>query len=143
MKKLLRIYILLFVSVVLAACSDDDDELRITSLPVNYANVSGDWHLESWRGEKLPDGVYFSVCFDRRDHQFTIHQNLNSMYEQELTGSYSLDLQDDDETYVLSGYYSYGKGNWEHSYIVSDISVDGQLTLVAVDDDAEIAILKR
>lgn len=144
MKKFL--YSILFFSIVafgFTACDDDEVEPKIENLPINYANVSGEWQLISWRGEQMPDGVYFNINLDRRDHLFTIRQNINSMYEQELTGSYSLDLQDDEETYVLSGYYSYGKGKWLHDYIVSSISVDGRLSLVAEDDDTEVAILQK
>lgn len=143
MRKLLFSIFFLSLVVSFTACDDDDDVTEIVTLPVNYANVSGEWNLISWHGENLPSDIYFNITFDRRDHVFTIRQNLNSMYEQELTGSYSIELQDDDETYIMSGYYSYGKGSWEHNYIVSEITVDGQMTLVAQDDESEVAILKK
>ncbi|MDO4460964.1 MAG: hypothetical protein Q4C30_00515 [Bacteroidia bacterium] len=144
MKKLLSyIFFLSVIILAFSACKDDDDEPAVVNLPVNYANLSGEWQLVSWRGEQLPEGVYFKIDFDRRDHIFTIRQNLNSMYEQQLIGSYSIELQDDDETYLLSGSYAYGKGDWEHSYIISSISVDGTLSLVAADDASNTAILKK
>lgn len=144
MKKLLSsIFFLSLLAVLFTGCKDDEIEPKVVNLPINYANISGEWHLVSWCGEQIPDGIYFNIYLDRRDHEFSIRQNLNSMYEQNLTGSYSLDLQDDDETYILSGLYSYGKGSWSHSYIVCAISEDGLLSLVAVDDDTEIATLQK
>ncbi len=111
-----------------AACSSDD-EFTPQSLEVTPNNISGIWALAEVNGEPLPDGLYCYIEFVRRERTFTMYQKFDSMYPRRLTGKFSI-TQDEYKGYILSGKYDFGAGDWNNSYIVTDLFEESMVLTV-------------
>lgn len=115
----------LMLVLVLAACTREE-ETAPKPLEVTPNNISGIWTLTEVNGEQLPDGLYCYIEFVRRDRTYTMYQKFDSMYPRRLTGTYEI-TKDEYKGYILSGKYDYGTGNWNHSYIVTDLYEESML----------------
>ena len=127
MKRFLKTMALMLV-LVLASCTRDE-ETAPQQLEVTPNNISGIWTLSEVNGEQLPDGLYCYIEFVRRDRTYTMYQKFDSMYPRRLTGSYEI-TKDDYKGYILSGKYDYGTGDWNNSYIVTEL-YEGSMLLTA------------
>lgn len=124
MKRFLKTMALMLV-LVLASCTRDE-ETAPQQLEVTPNNISGIWTLSEVNGEQLPDGLYCYIEFVRRDRTYTMYQKFDSMYPRRLTGSYEI-TKDDYKGYILSGKYDYGTGDWNNSYIVTELYEESML----------------
>ena len=115
----------LMLVLVLASCTRDE-ETAPQQLEVTPNNISGIWTLSEVNGEQLPDGLYCYIEFVRRDRTYTMYQKFDSMYPRRLTGSYEI-TKDDYKGYILSGKYDYGTGDWNNSYIVTELYEESML----------------
>ncbi len=127
MKRFLKTMALMLV-LVLASCTRDE-ETAPQQLEVTPNNISGIWTLSEVNGEQLPDGLYCYIEFVRRDRTYTMYQKFDSMYPRRLTGSYEI-TKDEYKGYILSGKYDYGTGDWNNSYIVTEL-YEGSMLLTA------------
>ena len=127
MKRFLKKMALMLV-LVLASCTRDE-ETAPQQLEVTPNNISGIWTLSEVNGEQLPDGLYCYIEFVRRDRTYTMYQKFDSMYPRRLTGSYEI-TKDEYKGYILSGKYDYGTGDWNNSYIVTEL-YEGSMLLTA------------
>ena len=127
MKRFLKTMALMLV-LVLASCTRDE-ETAPQQLEVTPNNISGIWTLSEVNGESLPDGLYCYIQFVRRDRSYTMYQKFDSMYPRRLTGSYEI-TKDDYKGYILSGKYDYGTGDWNNSYIVTELYEESMLLTV-------------
>lgn len=127
MKRFLKKMALMLV-LVLASCTRDE-ETAPQQLEVTPNNISGIWTLSEVNGEQLPDGLYCYIEFVRRDRIYTMYQKFDSMYPRRLTGSYEI-TKDEYKGYILSGKYDYGTGDWNNSYIVTEL-YEGSMLLTA------------
>ena len=127
MKRFLKTMALMLV-LVLTSCTRDE-ETAPQQLEVTPNNISGIWTLSEVNGEQLPDGLYCYIEFVRRDRIYTMYQKFDSMYPRRLTGSYEI-TRDEYKGYILSGKYDYGTGNWNNSYIVTEL-YEGSMLLTA------------
>lgn len=127
MKRFLKTMALMLV-LVLTSCTRDE-ETAPQQLEVTPNNISGIWTLSEVNGEQLPDGLYCYIEFVRRDRIYTMYQKFDSMYPRCLTGSYEI-TKDEYKGYILSGKYDYGTGNWNNSYIVTEL-YEGSMLLTA------------
>lgn len=127
MKRFLKTMALMLV-LVLTSCTRDE-ETAPQQLEVTPNNISGIWTLSEVNGEQLPDGLYCYIEFVRRDRIYTMYQKFDSMYPRRLTGSYEI-TKDEYKGYILSGKYDYGTGNWNNSYIVTEL-YEGSMLLTA------------
>ena len=58
-----------------------------------------------------------------------MYQKFDSMYPRRLTGSFSI-TKDEYKGYILDGKYDYGMGDWNNSYIVTNLFEESmQLTV--------------
>ena len=135
MKTLLKTMVLVLVLTGLAACTPDED-VAPQQLEVTPNNVSGIWSLAEVNGEALPGGLYCYIEFVRRDRTFTMYQKFDSMYPRCVTGTFSID-KDDEKGYILSGKYDYGMGGWNNSYIVTSL-FDESMTLTADSENGDV-----
>ena len=119
MKTFLKTMALMLVLSGVVACSPDE-EVTPQSLEVTPNNISGIWMLSDINGESLPDGLYCYIEFVRRERAFTMYQKFDSMYPRRLTGSFSI-TKDEYKGYILDGKYDFGAGDWNNSYIVTDL----------------------
>lgn len=114
------------------ACSDDDSEPEVKALAVTPANLHGVWKLVEWNnGEQVPEGTYCYIVFYRKEQTFVMYQKFDSMYGRRLTGSYGI-KQDPYQGYIISGSYDNGSGDWNNSYIVTDLLPTGTMTWTAI-----------
>ena len=90
-------------------------EERIT---VTYAALDGCWQLEMWQGIPIAEDTYLYIEFDRREHRYTMWDNIDSMYATNTTGTFTI-TEEEDGTYTISGIYDYGVGDWSSDYQVS------------------------
>lgn len=121
MKTILRVMTLCVLLIGFQSCSDDDNNTPLPSLEVNYANIAGTWMLAEWNnGEPVPEGTYCYIYFDRRDKVFKMYQKFDSMYAKCITGEYSIE-EDVYLGYIIDGEYDYGNGDWNNSYIVTNL----------------------
>jgi hypothetical protein len=128
MKTFLKTIAFILVLTGVFACTPEED-LTPQSLEVTPNNISGIWALAEVDGEQLPDGLYCYIQFVRRDRTFTMYQKFDSMNPRRLTGSFSI-TKDEYKGYILDGEYDYGMGDWNNSYIVTNLFEESmQLTV--------------
>lgn len=140
------IYLMLVMTVLLSACSSDDDPIEEPKvfLPVNYANIAGTWQLAEWNGEALEGGRYCYLVINRKanddgERTLTIYMNMDSNKSRCITSVY--ELEDDEEmdenpyTAYISGMYDYSAGFWNNDYIISEVESDRMVWTVVGDAD--------
>ena len=141
MKHIIKLFTLLaalLLTTGFVSCSSDDDEPKEQSLAVTPANLNGAWKMTSWNnGQPMPEGTYCYVVFNRRDNTMDMYDNLNSMYAVHTTGSFKVE-QDPYLGYVVSGSYDYNLGDWNQSYIVTNLYASGSMIWTAKDDASEL-----
>ena len=120
MRHLHNIYLVL---LTIAMCSMVGCE-KPTPLPSNetiavtYSSLDGSWELSNLQGVPIAEDTYLYISFDRREHRYTMWDNLNSMYATDTTGTFTI-TEEEDGTYTLSGTYDYGVGDWNNEYSVT------------------------
>lgn len=130
------------LAIGLVCCSNDEDVVMEIELDVNYANLDGIWKLTRWNGQVLPDDVFCYIEFNRREHTFTMYQKIDSMYARCITGDFLLE-EDDEWGNVISGTYDYGMGEWNNSYVITDLLESGSMIWTVKGDDADVAKYER
>ena len=126
MKNFLKTTAILLVAFCFCACSNESDDFAPQSLEVTPNNISGYWVLSEYNGMEIPEGVFCYVEYIRKDRKFVMFQKFDSMYPRRLTGSYEI-TKDDYKGYILSGKYDYGTGDWNNSYIVTELYEESML----------------
>ena len=86
-------------------------------IAVTYAALDGCWQLTMWQGEPIAEETYLYIEFDRKEHRYTMWDNIDSMYATDTTGTFTI-TEEEDGTYTLSGTYDYGVGDWSSEYQV-------------------------
>lgn len=140
---LLRVVFMLTLLFSLNSCSDSDEKQDIApTLMPTPANIAGTWMLTQWNDAPLPQGTYLYISFNRRERSFTMYQKFDSMYARRITGIYSIE-QESNEDYVISGVYDYGTGEWNNSYIITELSASGSMIWTAKENPADICVYTR
>ena len=105
LKKFFTLLVIVLFACGFAACSSDDDEPEVPSLPVTPANIAGTWKLVEWNnGEQVPEANYCYNLFNPREQTFEMYQKFDSMYGRHITGSFSI-KNDPYQGYIISGNY--------------------------------------
>lgn len=140
MKHIMKLFTLLaalLLTTGFVSCSDDD-EPQEQSLPVTPANLDGVWQMTEWNGQPMAEGTYCYVVFHRRDNTMEMYDNLNSMYAHYTSGTFYV-KQDPYLGYVINGTYDNGVGDWNQSYIVSQLyQSTGTMVWTAKDDASDV-----
>lgn len=141
MKHIMKLFTLLAAMLLttgFVSCSSDDDEPQEQSLPVTPANLDGVWQMTEWNGQPMAEGTYCYVVFHRRDNTMEMYDNLNSMYAHYTSGTFYV-KQDAYLGYVINGTYDNGVGDWNQSYIVSQLyQSTGTMLWTAKDDASDV-----
>lgn len=138
MKNLLKIATLLIMPLFIVGCSEDNEEIEVKTIEVNYVSLHGDWMLNEWNGAPLADGTYMYISFDRTDHTFIIYQNFDSMYGRKITGEFELE-KDYYKGMVISGSYDFENGAWNNDYIITDMLESGSMIWSADSDESDVS----
>ena len=142
MKNLSFSALLLAALIMLASCSNKKQNAQ-PGLEVTANNISGVWQLASWSGaDEMPDsGAYVYIEIERRDQKFTLYQNIDSFSARRITGTYNI-YTDEEAGAVIRGRYDYGTGDWQHRYIVRDLTPNS-MTWVAKDAPEDVSVYVR
>ncbi|MBE6197791.1 MAG: lipocalin family protein [Alistipes sp.] len=139
MKKILKFALVIVAAVAAAACSKPDNN-GLVFLDVTPNNIQGVWRMESYdNGVKLPEGSYYYIVFDRAERTFVTYDNLASMGVYKSSGRYDIVT---DGAAVIRGIYDFGRGDWEHSYFVRNLTSD-TMVWVATDDESIVQVYER
>ena len=65
-----------------------------------------------------------------------MYQKFDSMYPRRLTGGFSI-TKDEYKGYILDGKYDYGTGDWNYSYIVTNL-FEESMVLTADTEDGDV-----
>lgn len=134
-----RIFAIIFAAVCLAACTERNiPGNNEPQLPVTFTNTSGDWQLDSWKGNSMESaGVFIRL----RNREFVLVQNVNSMYPTSYTGKYNL-IEEDGTGTIIRGIYDFTSEYWQHNYIITSLTAQ-TMEWVAEDDPQDIHIYIR
>ena len=141
MKTLFNLMLLPMLLFCFASCNNEDAEEEL-SLEINYANLEGTWKLTEWNGQPVVDGTYCYISLVRKDRTYKIYQKFDSMYARLITGEYFIE-QDDYLGYIISGTYDYGMGDWNNSYIVTDLLQSGSMIWTVKGDNTDVSKYER
>jgi hypothetical protein len=132
MKKIVKFAMVIVAMVVAFGCTKPNHNGTLF-LDVTPNNINGVWRLESYdNGVKLAEGSYFYIVFDRAERTFVTYDNLSSMEVFKNSGRYDIVT---DGAAVIRGMYDFGRGDWEHSYYVRNLTTDS-MCWVATDDES-------
>lgn len=141
MNKLLKILLGAFMFFGAIACEKEEPIEKIEYLSPSYVTMAGTWKLSQWNGNEQGDTPYFYIELDRRDHIFTIYQNIDSGKSRKITGTYEI-ITDEYGVSTIKGVYDHASGFWNHDYFVSELTVEN-MTWVASDDENDKSIYTR
>lgn len=142
MKKTWFYLTLLLAAFAFVACDDSDDEIVEPQLEVNANNLAGVWQLVSWNnGAALEPGLHLYLELERRDRIFKIYDNLGSFQTTLTTGQYYFETDSEMRT-VVCGIYDYGRGDWNHDYLVTSLTAT-KMVWVATDDTNDVSVYVR
>lgn len=117
MRLLNRLIATLIVVATIAGCEKPAPLPTQEKIAVTYAALDGCWQLSMWQGAPIAEDTYLYIEFDRKEHRYTMWDNIDSMYATDTTGKFAL-TEEEDGTYTLSGTYDYGVGDWSCDYRV-------------------------
>lgn len=138
MKKIVK-FAMVIVAIMAVGCSKPDLDV-VEYLDVTPNNIKGVWRMESYdNGVKLAEGSYYYIVFDRAERTFVTYDNLGSMEMYKNSGRYDITT---DGAAVIRGMYDFGRGDWEHSYYVRDLT-DDSMVWVATDDESIVRVYVR
>ena len=124
MRLLQRIVATLIVVATIAGCEKPAPLPTEEKIAVTYAALDGCWQLSMWQGAPMAEDTYLYIELDRREHRYTMWDNIDSMYATDTTGTFAI-TEEEDGTYTLSGTYDYGVGDWSSDYRVT-LSNEGE-----------------
>ncbi len=138
MKKIVK-FAMVVVALLAMGCSEPN-EIGTLFLDVTPNNISGVWRMASYDGgQKLGEGTFYYIEFDRKDKTFVSYDNLGSMGVVENSGRYDIVI---DGAAVIRGTYDFGRGDWEHSYYVRNLT-QNSMCWVATDDETIMQVYER
>ena len=79
----------------------------------------------------MAEGSYYYIVFDRAERTFVTYDNLGSMGAYKNSGRFDIAI---DGAAVIRGMYDFGRGDWEHSYYVRNLT-QNSMVWVATDDE--------
>lgn len=142
-----KIYNVIFAALAVltlafATSCEKDDEMPVTYLEVNAANLHGNWMLESINGQPLKSGTYFYINFDRSGNRFCIWETLTSIPSSPNVDEGTFSIGTDPE----AGAYIRGIGTtleeWSDCYTVKGLTSDF-MTWTGVNDPSFVQTFRR
>ncbi len=141
MKNWLKMMALSLVAMAFWGCEEKSTP-EPSLLEVTPNNIAGSWELESFQdGLQLAEGSYVYIDFERKDRTYVLYQNTDSFSARCITGRYNI-LTDPELGSVIRGNYDYENGEWNHRYIVRELTAN-RMIWVAVDDPSEVSVYRK
>lgn len=139
MKKIFGFILCFALAIGFTACSEDETP-QVEVVNVNTSYLDGAWSLNEVDGVSLGEGTYLYLSFDRKENTFVMYHNLESMYSQRFTGTWSL-TEDEDLGILLTGEYDYDLGEWA-TYIATALDAN-TLHLVNKENPEDVRVYTR
>ena len=133
--------ILMATTLSLSSCEKPAPLPTEERIAVTYAALDGSWQLTMWQGAELAEETYLYIIFDRKEHRYTMWDNIDSMYATDTTGSFSIS-EEEDGSYTLTGTYDYGMGEWSYAYMVT-LDEGGNRMVWRARGASEVMVFKR
>lgn len=143
MKKIFNLMMIFSFLLCVTACSTSEDA-PVVEMPLEatYSNVAGTWQLTNWNGAPLNEGLYCYMELDRKNQTFVIYDNMDSMYDKKMTGSYKLSKDKNDENVdLISGEYAFGFGTWNNVYQI--VVFEERMEWTVQGDATDVSIYER
>ena len=133
----------MFAAMVLAVACGKEEPVVVEYLDVTPNNIAGEWKLVEWNGAALSADTYFYINFVRKDREFTIYQNFDSIgnFPHTADGNYSISV-DIELGAIISGSYKWDGGFWSHDYEVNNLT-ETTMEWVATDDPSFVQKFER
>jgi hypothetical protein len=134
MKKILILLSIIAMTAVSCGKIIITEPEEAPQLEVNANNISGQWELVEWNGNRMSEGTYVYLDIVRNDKTYTMYQNMDSFSNvpHVITGSYFLST-DVELGAVIRGSYDHDSGEWAHRYIIKSLTAN-EMLWVATDD---------
>ena len=139
MKNIFGLILCFTLAIGFVSCSEDEIP-QVEVINVNTSYLNGTWCLSEIDGIALEEGTYLYLSFDRKENTFVMYHNLESMYSQRFSGTWSLS-EDEDLGMILTGEYDYDLGEWA-AYIAT-ASDANTLHLVNKENPEDIRVYTR
>lgn len=135
MKVIKSLIIMLAAVSVMASC--EKEVPGPVYLDVTANNIAGEWKLVECNGEALLGETYFYIEFVRKDSEYTIYQNFDSMGQlpHVVTGQFRIDTDQVIGAFI-SGQYNHDGGLWDYEYDVNNLT-ETSMTWVALGEGAD------
>lgn len=126
--------IFMIAVLVMSMSCEKDQQPAVQYLDITPNNISGVWKLVEWNGVSLNEETYFYIEFIRKDKEFIIYQNFDSMGDMPhvTTGEFNI-IRDEAGLDIIRGNYDYSGGFWTHEYVVMGLTAT-DMTWTAEDD---------
>ena len=124
---------------ILCSChKETPEEIVEPQVPVTFTNTSGDWVLTTWKGNDMSAApVYLRL----KNKEFTLWQNVNSMYPEKYTGEYNL-IEEEGTGTIIRGMYDYTYEYWQHKYIITSLTAT-KMEWTSEDDPEDVSLYER
>lgn len=102
--------------VAFASCNNEEpttDNPHTTTEKMNAEFITDVWALHDWSAG-LAEGIYCYMVMDGESGRYEMWDNLQSMYPNHTTGSFTLSKVDERD--YITGTYDNGVGDWNDSY---------------------------
>lgn len=143
MRKIIGFISLISAVLAFQSCKVDHSYESSDDPVLSYYQITGTWKLSEWKGESLDgDGRFFYMVLESKDTKFTVYHNLDSARPISLTGTFSLEYDEDEGVNVVSGLYDHEYGLWANDYIVSKKG-DDKMVWTAVSDPGDVSVYVR
>lgn len=143
MRKIIGFISLISAVLAFQSCKVDHSYESSDDPVLSYYQITGTWKLSEWKGESIEDdGRFFYMVLESKDTKFTVYHNLDSARPISLTGTFSLEYDEDEGVNVVSGLYDHEYGLWANDYIVSKKG-DDKMVWTAVSDPGDVSVYAR
>ncbi len=142
MKKFWKYCTIALMVLSMASCGEKEEPIVESYLEVTPNNIAGSWKLSSWKGEDLPEGLFFYIDLVRRDGLFTTYENMSSFSVHKESGYYKI-TTDESLGAIIRGMRDNSMGSeWNHRYIVTELTSD-RMVWTVTDDPEDVSVFVR
>ena len=129
--------LLMATTLSLSSCEKPAPLPTEEPIAVTYSALDGCWQLTMWQGRPMAEDTYLYIEFDRKEHRYTMWDNIDSMYATDTTGTFAI-TEEEDGTYTLSGTYDYGMGDWSSDYRVELTNEGERMQWLSLDGSHQV-----
>lgn len=129
------------------SCSKDGTGDISAPVVINYAGIAGTWQLAEWQGRQLTEDRYCYLVIERTPDEetgtraLTMYQNIDSSKSRRIESFYTL-TEDEHGNVYIGGYYAFGGGSWNASYLIQSLD-ETRMTWIVDGDESDVSVYTR